>query len=109
MHEQPEPLPTMCNPSAFEPAAWAEHRTTTAWLFAQATAAPTELPDGYAFRFPAANFPAVATFIDGERRCCPFFTFQLDLPPAEGEITLRITGGPEAKRILAITIVGAVR
>lgn len=109
MHEQLEPLPVACNPSAFEPAAWAEHRTRTAWLFTQATAAPSELPDGYAFRFPATTFPAVAAFIDGERRCCPFFAFQLKLPPGEGEITLRITGGPEAKRVLATTIVSDVR
>src|SRR5262249_46422877 len=40
-----------------------------------------ELPDGYAFRFPAdeATIQKAAEWITLERRCCPFLDFGLDV------------------------------
>jgi len=93
--------PVACTPQALSAEAWATHQTTSAQLFGARHAAAEELPDGYAFRFPAAAFPLVAAFVAGERRCCPFFTFHIEVPPAEGPITLRITGSPEAKVVIA--------
>lgn len=108
MSKEPEPIPVACNPQALSPEAWAAHQVTTATLFAQLIGAPRELADGYVFRFPATAFPTVAAFVEGERRCCPFFTFSLVAPPTEarGEaarsaIELCITGSPEAKAVLA--------
>lgn len=83
MSQTPEEMPVTCNPQALGPEAWAAHQVTTATLFAQLIGAPRELADGYAFRFPATAFPTVVAFVEGERRCCPFFTFSLVAPPTE--------------------------
>jgi hypothetical protein len=63
----------------------------------------SELPDGYAFRFPAAAdwLPRLATFIAEERRCCPFFTFELVCEPAEGPIWLHLRGREGVKEFIA--------
>lgn len=101
MSQTPEATPVACNPQALGPEAWAAHQATTATLFAQAISTPHELADGYAFRFPATAFSTVAAFVEGERRCCPFFTFSVTVPPAEAAIELCITGSPEAKALIA--------
>jgi hypothetical protein len=53
-----------------------------------------ELPDGYAFRFPGDNDWAtkLIEFIALERKCCPFFTFELAFEPQEGPVWLRLKG-----------------
>lgn len=94
-------VPLACNPQALSTEEWAAHTATSTQLFAEMRESYEELPDGYAFRFPASAFPMVAGFVAGERRCCPFLRFGIDVPPAEAAITLRITGSPEAKAILA--------
>ena len=62
-----------------------------------------ELPDGYAFRFPAETgwLVSLATFIAEERRCCPFFTFELVCEPGEGPIWLRLRGREGVKEFIA--------
>lgn len=104
MSQEPELIPVACNPQVLSSEEWAAHQATTAALFAQAVEPPQELADGYAFRFPAAAFSGVATFIDGERRCCPFFAFTVEVPPADDVLTLRITGSSEAKAVLAANL-----
>jgi hypothetical protein len=94
-------VPVACNPLAMSTEAWTAHQATTMQLFSGLREASEELPDGYAFRFPAVALPAVADFVDGERRCCPFFSFCIEIPPAEAPITLRITGDAEAKSLIA--------
>lgn len=53
-----------------------------------------EIADGYAFRFPQDEewLPELAAFIVEERRCCPFFTFELVQAPASGPVWLRLRG-----------------
>jgi len=53
-----------------------------------------ELPDGYAFRFPAdtVSFQTIAEWVDLERACCPFFAFNLELEREGGPFWLRLTG-----------------
>jgi hypothetical protein len=53
-----------------------------------------ELPDGYAFRFPAnsAMLKDVAEFITYERSCCPFFDFELAVEREGGPLWLRLKG-----------------
>jgi hypothetical protein len=53
-----------------------------------------ELADGYAFELDrrAIAFTDVARWIDLERRCCPFFDFQVELRRNDGPIALRLTG-----------------
>jgi hypothetical protein len=93
-------VPIACNPQAMSAEAWAAHRATTRELFRRLHEESWELPDGYAFRFPAAALPVVAAFVDGEHRCCPFFSFCIEIPPATASITLRITGNAEAKALM---------
>ena len=61
-----------------------------------------ELADGYALRFPGTNsWPQrVLNFIQGERSCCPFFTFELIFLPNEGPIWLHIRGPEGGKEIV---------
>ena len=62
----------------------------------------SELPDGYAFRFPpdAEWLTRLAAFIVDERKCCPFFTFELVIEPAGGPIWLRLRGGEGVKEFI---------
>jgi hypothetical protein len=69
-----------------------------------------ELPDGYAFRFPADAVwvTHLATFIGEERHCCPFFTFELVVEPAEGPIWLRLRGREGVKDFIAEQFLGGL-
>ncbi len=61
-----------------------------------------ELPDGYAFRFAVTEdrIDRLARFIAAERRCCPFFTFELVFEPAEGPVWLRLRGPDGVKEFI---------
>ena len=62
-----------------------------------------ELDDGYAFRFPGGDASAarLLEFTLAERRCCPFFTFELAFEPHEGPIWLRLRGSEQIKTFVA--------
>ena len=64
-----------------------------------------ELPDGYAFRFPAEDpWPArLLTFVQGERRCCPFFAFEIAFEPGLGPLWLRLRGAEGVKAFVENT------
>jgi hypothetical protein len=61
-----------------------------------------ELPDGYAYQFPADGpWPAkVLEFVEVERQCCPFFTFELVFEPNDGSLWLRLRGSEEIKAFI---------
>jgi len=59
-----------------------------------------ELPNGLAFRYTAEQYAQVTQFIANERLCCPFFTFVLEVTPANGPIWLWITGRDGVKDFL---------
>ena len=61
-----------------------------------------ELPDGYALRFPGDSTWAqrVLNFIQGERSCCLFFTFELIFLPNQGPIWLHIRGPEGTKEMI---------
>ena len=61
-----------------------------------------ELDDGYAFQFPGdADWAAkLLDFINAERECCQFFTFDLSFEPNQGPIWLRVRGSTEIKAFL---------
>ena len=62
-----------------------------------------ELADGYAFRFAGSDSAAsrLLEFTLVERRCCPFFTFELAFEPNEGPIWLRLRGSTNIKDFVA--------
>ena len=62
-----------------------------------------ELPDGYGYRFSGdgAQLEPLLAFIEAERRCCPFLTFELAFEPHGGPIWLRLRGSPQVKAFIA--------
>jgi len=62
-----------------------------------------DLPDGYAFLLsaPEGSLVRVAEFIDLERRCCPFFRFELEVPEEGGAAWLRLTSRAGVKQFIA--------
>ena len=67
--------------------------------------AVAELPDSYAYRFPAeeAWTEALLGFVAAERRCCPFLAFELAFEPHGGPLWLRLRGSEEIKRFVRET------
>lgn len=56
-----------------------------------------EVDDGLTLRYPGhpAMARAVLDFVESERRCCPYLTFELELEPAGGPIELTLRGERE--------------
>src|SRR5436305_6659028 len=54
-----------------------------------------ELPDGYGFHLlqEKVSITEVAEWISYERHCCPFFHFEVELQPNEGDLWLNLRGG----------------
>lgn len=61
-----------------------------------------ELPDGYAFRLPddAKTIVNAAEFITYEKRCCPFFKFNLEIESNSQPVWLKLTGQEGVKQFL---------
>ncbi len=61
-----------------------------------------ELGDGYALRFPGTSpWPQrVLDFIQRERSCCLFFTFELVFIPNQGPLWLHIRGPEGVKEMV---------
>ena len=58
--------------------------------------------EGLTFQFSAGVASAtVMTWVERERKCCPFLRFTLDMPEDRGPSSLRVWGGPGVKAFLA--------
>ena len=75
-----------------------------------------ELEDGYAFGFGDGSITGaqLLEFIEAERECCPFFTFELIFEPHSGPRWLQLRGSPEIKTFIAaefgdLVVASAVR
>lgn len=77
----------------------AEHARLARELFA-AVQERRELPNGYAFRLAAERWLDTARWADLERRCCPFFAFELSAAADGGALWLRVTGAPGVKAFM---------
>ena len=62
----------------------------------------TELSDGYIYRFDGSDtlLMELISFIQTERACCNFFTFQLLIADAESPVFLTISGPEGAKEFI---------
>ena len=62
-----------------------------------------ELPDGYGYRFSGdgSQLEPLLAFIEAERRCCPFLTFEIAFEPHGGPLWLRMRGSPRVKAFIA--------
>jgi hypothetical protein len=103
---QPD-IPIACDLTVFTPTERTEHFERTGRLLS--SIAQLE-EDGQGFTLTFASTPAVEDllphWIENERRCCPFFTFDVDRPAA-ANVSLRIWGPDGAKEILRTALDGA--
>jgi hypothetical protein len=93
------PPPLACVPGAIPMTQRLQHFALARTLLNQQATERTDLVDGYAFRFDADQLLELARFIDNERKCCPFMTFELVVAPEAGPVWLRMTG-PDGTRAL---------
>ena len=59
-----------------------------------------ELRNGYAFRLRHDALTNVAQWVALESRCCPFFTFAIEIDRDQGPVWLRITGSLGVKKFM---------
>lgn len=94
-----------CNAKALTAEERARYQELMQTLFA-AVDEKKELTDGYAFRVPSSMLVSAATWVAYERRCCPFFTFQIEQTRDEGPVWLKITGPEGIKAFIRAEIEG---
>jgi hypothetical protein len=85
-----------CNLSVFSAAERAAHARTGRRLWA-AVEERREVEHGYAFRLPAGELMTVAEWVRLERRCCPFFEFELRQARDGGPLWLHVLGSEGIK------------
>jgi len=61
-----------------------------------------ELPDGYAFRLQTeqVSIGELAEFVSSERKCCPFFDFEIELQRDGGPLWLKLRGKEGVKEFM---------
>lgn len=93
--------PIMCDLTVFSAQTRKEIAAIVPDLF-KAAQAVQELPEGYAFQFPnePGMFMRLATFVEHERQCCPFFHFALEAAPNGGPFWLQMSGNEEVKAFM---------
>jgi hypothetical protein len=94
------PAPFACNMRVFQPEERKHHIQLTHSLMS-AVVALHDLPQGYAFQVDPERISLLelAEWTTRERKCCPFFDFQLALDGA-GQLTLSITGREGVKQFV---------
>lgn len=100
MTERVSPLPIVCTLS---PAALEARRQNLLHLLASRAIEAGAIPHGFRLRFlPAAEVLGdIVKAIDVERQCCRFLHFRLTVEPADGPITLELTGPEGTREFLA--------
>jgi hypothetical protein len=77
-----------------------QHQTLAHYLFYEGLKEKRDLTDGYAFRFDGSDYTKVTQYVDNERRCCSFLSFEIHVQPKENSVWLYLRGNPEAKLFL---------
>jgi hypothetical protein len=91
-----------CQVDALDKAEWARLKALVPRLTA-AVAAKTELPEGYAFRFPASAVPLLGDWTWYVARCCPMVDYRLEISAAtRGDLLLTMTGGEGVKEFITL-------
>jgi len=93
--------PFACNMLALDAEGRKRHKVVSERMRA-AVEEVQDLPDGYAFRFPAeqSTILLVSEFIARERLCCPFFRFELIAEQENGPLWLRLRGREGVKEFI---------
>lgn len=98
-------VPFFCDMNAIPAERRTQHLALTTEVFG-AMQTIRELPNGYAFQLADAQgmLMKVATFIDNERLCCPFFSFTVEVAPEGGSSWLQLTGRDGVKPFIQAEI-----
>jgi hypothetical protein len=88
-----------CNIDALTSAERTRHGTLS-YALRKAVVEKAELPSGYGFRLAAQDVPLVAEWVGYEAKCCPFFSFEMQLARDQGPLWLRITGSEGVKAFI---------
>jgi hypothetical protein len=92
--------PFVCNLKALTTAERTEHKALTARVLAAVTDTH-ELSNGYTFGLHEdVSLADLTKWVDFERRCCPFFDFQLTWARENGPVTLQLTGRDGVKEFI---------
>jgi hypothetical protein len=96
------PSPLACNTKAFTAEERADWRKRLEQVMSSVTAA-RDLPDGYALDIDQhkTSFLEVARWVELERKCCPFFVFELGMRGENGSIWLNLRGREGVKEFIA--------
>jgi hypothetical protein len=94
--------PFACDTQALDPVARKRHFDVLGPKLVAKRLAVRELSNGYEFTWPsdAATYRDVAEWIAGEKACCPFFNFALNVGAEHGPLTLQVTGRPGTKAFM---------
>lgn len=92
-----------CNVKAFTKEERVQYNKLSAKLKTARTGTQ-ELSDGYAFTLDAkqVSLPEVAEWVADERKCCPFFTFEISVEGESGALTLRLKGREGVKAFIKV-------
>jgi len=80
-----------------------ERRQMILDAFRSAALEVTSLPLGYAYHFAptSATLMQIVNLVELERQCCRFLVFKIIVAADNKEISLEVTGPPEAKLVIA--------
>lgn len=96
-----EETPFYCNLNALSKAERDRYKQLTQKLVG-ASVETKELPDGYAFRLQEemVSLSDLAEWTSYERRCCPFFDFEIELRRERGPLWLKLRGREGVKQFM---------
>jgi hypothetical protein len=99
-----------CNPNGLTKIERREHTELMARM-ATAITQVDERSTGYAFRVDETRLALaeLARWIDLERRCCPFFDFDLEVMPEDAGTWLHLTGATGVKEFIRTEFDAKVR
>jgi hypothetical protein len=103
--------PFACDRMALSPADRKRHFDELGPALLSLKTAVRELPNGYAFQFPAdpKTIQLVAEWAAGERACCPFFDIELKLEREGGPGWLSLTGREGTKEFIKVDAAGWIK
>jgi hypothetical protein len=90
-----------CNLKVFTPAERAHHSQLSRQI-QQAKVETIELANGFAFRFQdgSISLAELAEWVSAERKCCPFFDFEIELLGNNGPLWLKLRGKEGVKAFM---------
>src|SRR5215510_6500200 len=93
--------PLACDRLALSPEARTRHFDELVPQLLAANTGVRELPNGYAFQFPAdaKTIQLLAQWAAGEHLCCPFFEIDIRIESEGGPLWLTLTGRDGVKDI----------